>query len=187
MNLQKHMNPAANPAAMTETQTQEQLDILRELNRIFTRIEGQFWLRGGWAIDFLLGEITRPHEDLDLVTWIDQREALEKSLLDAGYERFPVSGRQTDFKKGNVDIQFLYLTHSEDGQLIPNGLPEWVWRPDALQSERHHLGGMEIRVLSPEQLLEEKEVYEQIGRTPRPKDLNSKEVLKRIIARRQVR
>ena len=37
------------------------------------------------------------------------------------------------------------------------------------------------KVLNPKQLLEEKEVYEQIGRKPRLKDIESKKILHRII------
>jgi hypothetical protein len=36
-------------------QTQSQLKILGELAVVFSSIHACFWLRGGWAIDFLLG------------------------------------------------------------------------------------------------------------------------------------
>ncbi|MFD1176501.1 nucleotidyltransferase domain-containing protein [Paenibacillus puldeungensis] len=42
-------------------------------------------MRGGWAIDFLLGKVTRPHDDIDLITWIQNREQLECALAEAGY------------------------------------------------------------------------------------------------------
>ena len=95
-----------------------------------------------------------------------------------------MSDRQTDFRKGNVDIQFVYLTRSSDGSIIPNGLPEWVWRSDALLPQCFNLNGISAFVLNPLQLLEEKEVYEKIGRTPRPKDLESKRILQSIIETR---
>ncbi|MDR0267445.1 nucleotidyltransferase domain-containing protein [Paenibacillus sp.] len=151
------------------------------LTQYFSAIGGEFWLRGGWAIDFLLGEITRPHEDLDLVTWVQYRESLERALVEAEYERMPVSDRQTDFRKGNVEIQFLYLTRSSDGNIIPNGLPEWVWKANSLPLKHFTLNGISAFVLSPNQLLEEKEVYEQIGRKVRSKDIESKKILTRII------
>lgn len=37
------------------------------------------------------------------------------------------------------------------------------------------------KVLNPKQLLEEKEVYEQIGRKTRHKDIESKKILRQII------
>lgn len=95
------------------------------MNVIFRKFNGHFWLCGGWAIDFILAEVTRPHEDLDLVTWVHHRDILETELLMFGYNRLPVIERQTDFIKDDIDIQFLYLSRSIDGAITPNGLPEW--------------------------------------------------------------
>ncbi|WP_249266981.1 hypothetical protein [Paenibacillus sp. HGF7] len=162
---------------VTNDQTLSQLIVLGEIKAIFYSIGEDFWLRGGWAIDFLLGKITRPHEDLDLVTWVQYRESLERALIESGFERMPVSDRQTDFRKSNVDIQFLYVTRSSEGNIILNGLPEWVWRADSLPLKQFNLNGISASVISPNQLLEEKVVYEQIGRTLRPKDIESKKYL----------
>ncbi|WP_374016757.1 hypothetical protein ABU162_21320 [Paenibacillus thiaminolyticus] len=167
---------------VSDEQTLSQLNVLGEIKAIFSSIGGDFWLRGGWAIDFLLGNITRPHEDLDLVTWVQYRESLERALAEAAFDRMPVSDRQTNFRKGNVDIQFLYVTRSREGNIIPNGLPEWVWRADSLPLKQFTLNGIAAFVLSPGQLLEEKEVFQQIGRTPCPKDIESKKILRSILA-----
>jgi hypothetical protein len=42
-----------------------QLDVLREIVQILTYLRVRFWLRGGWALDFLQGAVTRPHADID--------------------------------------------------------------------------------------------------------------------------
>ncbi|WP_438804720.1 nucleotidyltransferase domain-containing protein [Oceanobacillus saliphilus] len=155
------------------------------MSTISKRIGIEFWLRGGWAIDFLLGKITRPHDDIDLVTWIKNRERLEDELGKAGYETTFVKeefrDRQSDFCKENVEITFSYITRTDDKNLIMNGLPEWIWRPDSLLAQNFVLNGISAKVLNPKQLLEEKEVYEQIGRLPRQKDLESKKILYQII------
>ncbi|WP_068621335.1 nucleotidyltransferase domain-containing protein [Paenibacillus tuaregi] len=167
-------------------QTESQLKVLNEINTICTTIDCKFWLRGGWAIDFLLGKVTRPHDDIDLVTWIQNREQLECALAEAGYEQVPVKeqfrGRQSDFRKDDVDITFGYITNANDGSIIMNGLPEWVWRDDSLLPQSYMLNGLSAHVLHPRQLLEEKEVYKQIGRQSRAKDEDSKNILLRIIA-----
>ncbi|MDT9725269.1 hypothetical protein DUZ99_09820 [Xylanibacillus composti] len=72
--------------------------------------------------------------------------------------------------------------HTNDGSIIMNDLPEWVWRDDSLLPQRHMLNGLSAHVLNLRQLLEGKEVYKQIGRKPRPKDEDSKNILHRIIA-----
>ncbi|EGL15908.1 hypothetical protein HMPREF9413_3534 [Paenibacillus sp. HGF7] len=43
--------------------------------------------------------------------------------------------------------------------------------------KQFNLNGISASVISPNQLLEEKVVYEQIGRTLRPKDIESKKYL----------
>lgn len=64
-----------------------QLDILQEINEICLSFNLSLWLRGGWAIDFLLERITRSHSDIDLVTWIQHREHVEQALVKAGYQK----------------------------------------------------------------------------------------------------
>ncbi|MDR6555002.1 nucleotidyltransferase domain-containing protein [Paenibacillus qinlingensis] len=168
------------------TKTEIQLKVLNEISAICALIDCKFWLRGGWAIDFLLGEVTRPHDDIDVIAWIQNREKLEQALAEAGFEKTPVKeefrGRQSDFRKDDVDITFGYITIAMDGNLIMNGLPDWVWRSDSLSQQSFMLNNITALVLSPRQLLEEKEVYERIGRKPRQKDLESKKILHRIIA-----
>ncbi|WP_425516480.1 nucleotidyltransferase domain-containing protein [Ornithinibacillus massiliensis] len=167
-------------------ETKSQLHVLSEIIEIFKELDSEFWLRGGWAIDFLLGKITRTHSDIDIVTWITTREQLEKALEKAGYEKVPVGeqfrNRQSDFRKDNVEVSFGYVTHNSDGRIILNGLPEWGWREDALFQQYFQLHGISAKVLHPKQLLEEKETYEQIGRPYRQKDAESKKLLYRIIS-----
>lgn len=169
-----------------DVQIKSHLKVLSEISTIFEGINAEFWMRGGWAIDFLLGEITRPHSDIDIVTWITDREQLENALLKADYEQIPVKeefrNRQSDFRKDNVDITFCYITYNFDGSLIMNGLPEWVWRAESLLPQYFQLHGISAKALHPKQLLEEKEIYEQIGRPYRQKDAESKKILHRIIS-----
>ena len=166
-------------------QTNSQLKALAEISTISDRIGIEFWLRGGWAIDFILGKITRSHDDIDLITWIQNRVSLEDELLKAGYEKTPVKeefrDRQSDFSKDSVEITLGYISRSYDGNLTMNGLPEWIWRKDSLLPNPYTLNGISAQALNPKQLLEEKEVYEQIGRTPRQKDAESKKILQKII------
>ncbi|WP_404450232.1 hypothetical protein LG307_10595 [Sutcliffiella horikoshii] len=159
-----------------------QLDILQEINEICLSFNLSLWLRGGWAIDFLLERITRSHSDIDLVTWIEHREQLEQALVKAGFQKNLVSEFQTDFLKNNIDVSFVFVRLSDEGKIIANGFPDWVWRKDALTKELYTVHGISINVLNPYQLLEEKRVYEQgTGRKLRPKDHKSIEIIQQII------
>ena len=60
-------------------------------NAFLDRLEAgaiEAWLEGGWGVDALLGEQTRPHDDLDLIVRVDDvprmREALEQDGFAAG-------------------------------------------------------------------------------------------------------
>jgi hypothetical protein len=159
-----------------------QLALLRELHEILTSERVRAWLRGGWALDFLLGEITRSHADIDLVTWSRHRRRLQRGLPAHGFaldRELPV---QTDFLARGQTVSILFIAHGHDGRVTTPGIPEWRWRPDALPARRRTLAGLSWRVLGPEQLLYEKESYEAgTGRPPRPKDLVSMDLLRRLI------
>jgi aminoglycoside-2''-adenylyltransferase len=47
----------------TET---EQLAALARLHEQLERHGIEYWLFGGWAVDFHAGSVTRPHDDLDI-------------------------------------------------------------------------------------------------------------------------
>ncbi|PGS49378.1 nucleotidyltransferase domain-containing protein [Bacillus sp. AFS041924] len=161
---------------------EKQLNVLREINEICKARDIQIWLRGGWAIDFLLGQVTREHSDIDLVTLIQYRDAIEHALVSAGFKKIPVSQLQTDFLKNDIDVSFVFVIVSEEGKIIANGFPEWEWRKDALPLKNYILKGISISVLNPNQLLEEKKIYEKgTGRKLRPKDIESMKVIQRII------
>lgn len=161
---------------------QKQLGVLRDITSICKSRGIGIWLRGGWAIDFLLGRITRAHSDVDLVSLVQNRVELEAALVAAGYEKIPVGEFQTDFLKADVDISFVFVRNNDKGEIVANGFPDWVWRNDALSKQDYQLEGISTRVLSPQQLLEEKQVHEQgTGRKLRPKDLESMKIIQGII------
>jgi hypothetical protein len=171
-----------------DDQTRAQLGLLGELEALFAALRVRAWLRGGWALDFLLGAITRPHSDIDLVTWARHRRRLHRALPAHGFaleRELPV---QTDFARAGQGVSVVFVARRRDGRVTTPGIPAWVWRPDALPHRKRTLAGRAWRVLGPEQLLYEKESYEAgTGRPPRPKDLASMAHLRRLIVERPAR
>ncbi|NGZ77348.1 nucleotidyltransferase domain-containing protein [Saccharibacillus alkalitolerans] len=165
----------------TLSQTEKQLGLLREIGDLFDEIGEPFWLRGGWAIDFRVGRVLREHDDLDLVAMLSAERPIAGRLEAAGFESIVINDKQIDYRKNGVDVQILYLTHAEDGSLVPDGIPEWIWMPDCLDPRVRRLNGTSARSLTPRQLLAEKLDYERIGRPKREKDAASKELLRRLI------
>lgn len=45
----------------------------------------QVWLTGGWGIDALLGEQTRPHKDLDVIMLLEDVQRTQQLLAGEGY------------------------------------------------------------------------------------------------------
>lgn len=46
----------------------------------------QTWLVGGWGVDALLGEHTRPHKDLDLIMLVEDVARMSAHLVHQGFE-----------------------------------------------------------------------------------------------------
>lgn len=161
-------------------ENQATLDALSEISALLQSHNIRFWLRGGWALDFLLGREVRPHGDLDVVVW--QRHAGKiRPLLEAAGYTFRDRGfvAQMDFRKGKAAISIVLLQRQQNGNVTPYRLPSWVWLPDLLGGLRE-LHGLKCRTLTPQQLIHEKQTYE--GTAPlRPKDVESLRLLNTLI------
>ncbi|GAA2860013.1 hypothetical protein Acy02nite_56150 [Actinoplanes cyaneus] len=64
---------------------QEQLEAIVEV----TALGLEVWLRGGRAMDFFLGRVTRPHRDVDWFAWSSDAGRLAAALTGRGYELLP--------------------------------------------------------------------------------------------------
>ena len=66
------------------------------------------WLDGGWGVDALLGEQTRPHDDLDIVVEEHHLLGLRAALQDDGFK---------DVERDDTSAWNFVLGH-DDGRLI---------------------------------------------------------------------
>ena len=53
-----------------------QLALIGLLSRICREESVDWWLRGGWAVDFFVGRVTRDHHDIDVFAWARDRGRL---------------------------------------------------------------------------------------------------------------
>lgn len=78
------------------------------------------WIGGGWGIDALLGEQTRPHRDLDLMHRLDQEPVVLAALAEAGFaESFdarPVRFVLSDQRRRELDLH--PLVFAADGSAL---------------------------------------------------------------------
>jgi hypothetical protein len=137
-------------------QTEEQLRLLDELATIFASERIRAWLRGGWALDLLIGRVTRLHSDIDLVTWMRCRNRAHRVLSARGFRVARVLPVQTDLVKRGTWVSIVFVARDEDGRVVTPGIPQWIWRSDALPDRKRVLHGLSWRVVGPEQLLYER-------------------------------
>jgi hypothetical protein len=164
-------------------EAEAQLRVIHEVGDRFSTFRIRFWLRGGWAVDFMLGRVTRPHDDVDLVIWARHRRRARQVLTEAGFTVAREFDAQTDFRAYGQVLSIAYLARNEDGQIITHGIPVWLWPEETLGRRVLQLEGAAARVIGPRQLLWEKESYERgVGRPLRPKDVVSMQTLREIIA-----
>ncbi len=64
---------------------------LRAIAGIVRAVDAELWLRGGWAKDFFLGEVTRPHRDIDFFCRDIDADRITARLAVLGYERCPAT------------------------------------------------------------------------------------------------
>jgi lincosamide nucleotidyltransferase A/C/D/E len=128
------------------------LDLL-DLLVLFEQNQIELIIDGGWAVDALLGEQTRPHEDLD-VAMPHKYVPQARSLLEArGYtdvER--TDTRDCNFVLGDELghlVDFHTYTFDEQGNLV-FGLP---YPPESLTGHGSILGHL-VRCITPEQLVQ---------------------------------
>jgi hypothetical protein len=67
----------------------KQLAALARLAENFERDGIEYWLFGGWAVDFYAGSVTRAHEDLDIAVWSKDGERIRALLTAGGWTHAP--------------------------------------------------------------------------------------------------
>jgi len=110
------------------------------------------WLDGGWAVDALLGEVTRPHADLDVVVEERQVGALRQALEARGYRDVPRDDTCAwNFVLGDdggreVDIHVVVLDEAGNGRYGPAA--DGVAYPAAALTGSGTIDGLEVRCVS---------------------------------------
>ncbi len=96
----------------------------------------QVWLNGGWGIDALLGEQTRPHKDLDMFVLVDDVNYLCELLGRAGFTLKELwSENRWDMDAKGIKTMTGFVLHDPNGRELDmhamrfdehgNGIPAW--------------------------------------------------------------
>src|SRR4051812_38518760 len=68
----------------------EQLAAIDSLHAALAAAAIDYWLFGGWAVDFWVGRTTRDHNDIDAAVWRRDYDKIRAALLAAGWQHTPL-------------------------------------------------------------------------------------------------
>ena len=109
----------------------EQLAALASLHELFQKESLEYWLFGGWAVDFHAGDVTRTHDDLDVAVWAEDLSRVSSALEGDGWTHTPEDGEDgyTAFERNGVHLEVAFLARDEQGELFTplrsGGRGEW--------------------------------------------------------------
>ena len=138
-----------------------QLAALAELDQLLPPHGVDYWLFGGWAVDFHAGRVTREHGDIDIAIWSDDRERVATLLLDHAWMHRPEPGEDgyTCYERHGVRLEVAFLTRDQRGLVytpLRDGRGEWP--AGSFGEEIAHLRGVRARVVGRESLICDKSV-----------------------------
>jgi hypothetical protein len=101
-----------------------------------------YWLFGGWAVDFHVGAVTRAHDDLDVAVWSRDAQRVRRALTAAGWTHTPEEEYDV-YELGGVRVE---VAARDRG----------VWPPNSFGDDTAELEGIRARVVSLPSLRAEK-------------------------------
>jgi lincosamide nucleotidyltransferase A/C/D/E len=137
----------------------------------------RYWLDGGWGVDALVGEQTRPHDDLDMVVElpnVDQINALLEPIgFRVGLDHRPTRLVLSDDADQRIDLHPVVIEADGNGRQIgagPNGGDALY--PAAGLAGEGTIAGRPVRCLTPKLLL-----LHHTGYEPQAKDHHNVKLL----------
>ena len=113
----------------------------------------EVWLDGGWGVDALLGEQTRPHKDVDIIVRVDDVPAVISVLGHRGFELAdgcPASNFVLKDSQGReVDVHPVRFDEESNGVYRMLNGEDWVYPAAGFQGTGR-VADREVRCLTPE-------------------------------------
>jgi len=127
-----------------------QLEALADVGSLLGQRPFDYWLFGGWAVDFHVGAVTRSHGDIDLAVWAEEAEAIRSALTSSGWKHKPESDEDggTGYERDGIRVELTYLVAGErDGVFIALRERNVLWSDRPLGGDVLELGGVRARVV----------------------------------------
>ncbi|MBZ5562966.1 MAG: aminoglycoside nucleotidyltransferase [Acidobacteriia bacterium] len=128
-----------------------------DVNSLYTELETlkiKVWIDGGWGVDALLGEQTRPHQDLDIAIQDRDVPRLRQLLQQRGFRDIKLEeARPWNFVLGDengreIDFHIIVLDDHGNGLYGPKEKGEMY--PAASLTGIGSINGRIVRCISPE-------------------------------------
>ena len=135
------------------------LSAIASLDTIFEQDGIEYWLFGGWAVDFHAGRMTRDHADIDIAIWRTDAEAVAGLLARDGWAQMPGAEEDgyTTYTRAGVHVDLAFLARDEDGTVYtPTSSGRGDWPSDSFGSDVRRLGRTHARVVTAASLIADK-------------------------------
>jgi lincosamide nucleotidyltransferase A/C/D/E len=113
----------------------------------------EIWVDGGWGVDALLEEQTRPHDDLDLVVALEDVPRLRDLTAQRGYELLggapPTSFELVDAVGHQIDVHPVTWAPNGDGVYRMREGGTWPYPARGFEG-RGRVVGRPVRCLTPQ-------------------------------------
>jgi hypothetical protein len=165
--------------------TATQLELLREIASALDAARIEWWLFGGWAMDFHAGRITRDHADIEIFSWKHDAATVRLALENAGF--LHPAGLYPDecqsFLKAGQEIGIWFIERNERGEITtPGRWADWPWFAGAFDDPPLEREGIVARAMSVDGLLDIKTRFAEHphGAPLRQKDIDDIKLLRRL-------
>ncbi|WP_331766758.1 nucleotidyltransferase domain-containing protein [Embleya sp. NBC_00896] len=140
------------------TDADRQLELIAEVLDMARELRIEIWLRGGWAMDFFLGRVSREHGDVDWFAWAEDAPTLAAAFTARDFVRLAKApaAQQLDYSAGDVELSIAFLARDPDGHVLVAGGP-WAgarWPTGMLDTPAGRLRDLTCPIISPEAQIE---------------------------------
>lgn len=147
-------------SAMTTGETgRTQLQLIGWLHQLLSEQDIDYWIFGGWAVDFHAGRVTRVHDDVDLAVWQADLDRIRVLLEAHGWAQAPDPGDQgyTAYERGSVRLELAFLVCDDAGSpYTPLAQGRGDWPTGSFGDAQAEMGGVRARIVSLSSLVDDK-------------------------------
>jgi hypothetical protein len=111
----------------------------------------EYWLFGGWAVDFYAGAVTRPHDDVDIGVWLEDAERVAELLVTAGWDHAPEDDEEggTGYERGGVRVELTFLARDGAERVVtPMRHGSAIWPDGTFRGDVRELHGVQARLIA---------------------------------------